>query len=144
MKSKIPKVLSALLMILCFAAFWQCGGGGGGDDDADVTTDGEDMDGVDGVTDADAPGDPTGEDPAAEVEPDADQDAEEDAPGDTVEEDGVEPAPVQPFLSETAGGASLSSANYKLELFVAPVRPVGSTSSASYNLKLGPAGVRSK
>lgn len=38
----------------------------------------------------------------------------------------------------TAGGASLSSENYRFELFIAPVCPVGDLHSANHRLRLGP------
>jgi hypothetical protein len=42
------------------------------------------------------------------------------------------------FVGETAGGGRRTSAHYRLDVFVAPVRPVGERSSTSYQLKLGP------
>ena len=67
-----------------------------------------------------------------------------DGPTDTVEDDGGGPGRTYiPFETETSGGAKISSTNYNLEVFIAPVRPVGSVSSTNYNLKLGPAGIRS-
>lgn len=45
-----------------------------------------------------------------------------------------------PGRSFTAGGATVSSENYRLKLFVAPVQPTGRTQSASYRLQLGPTG----
>lgn len=56
----------------------------------------------------------------------------------------VDAAPVHPEAipgrSFTAGGASVSSENYRLRLFVAPAQPTGRTRSASYRLQLGPTG----
>jgi len=46
------------------------------------------------------------------------------------------------FVSETAGGARLQSASYRMELFVAPVRQVGAGASTNYKLQLGPAALR--
>jgi len=101
-----------------------------------------DADAVDVTGDGDAAADPAGEDAPADgvtdQAGDTPGDATEDAPGEE-----VAPPTVQPFETESAGGAVLTSANYKMELFVAPARPVGSTSSASYKMKLGPGGVRS-
>lgn len=56
--------------------------------------------------------------------------------------DGGPALPGTPFESETAGGGAISSENYTIELYLAPARPVGSTSDASRTIKLGPAGVR--
>ena len=39
----------------------------------------------------------------------------------------------------TAGGASLSSENYRFELFISPVCPTGDLQSQNHRLKLGPA-----
>ena len=46
------------------------------------------------------------------------------------------------FLCETSGGSRASSASYRLELFFAPVPPVGGTTSANYRLQLGPGAAR--
>jgi len=51
-------------------------------------------------------------------------------------------AAAQRFSSETSGGARIESASYRLELFIAPVAPVGATRSASYKLQLGPGALR--
>jgi hypothetical protein len=48
----------------------------------------------------------------------------------------------QRFLSETSGGARIESSSYRLEVFIAPMRPIGSTQSASYKLHLGPGAAR--
>ncbi len=45
----------------------------------------------------------------------------------------------EPFQAFTAGGSSLESPSYRLHLYLAPVRPVGSTASPKYRLTLGPA-----
>ena len=47
-----------------------------------------------------------------------------------------------PSKSVTSGGGSVSSENYRLKLFIAPVRPVGTTSSPNYRVRLGPAGMK--
>ena len=52
------------------------------------------------------------------------------------------PATARQFLSETSGGARLLSSNYRLELFVAPAPPAGSTASSAYRLRLGPGALR--
>jgi hypothetical protein len=49
---------------------------------------------------------------------------------------------VLPFTSSTGGGGALQSDNYTLELYALPTSPVGSTSSSSYVLHLGPGAVR--
>jgi hypothetical protein len=107
-----------------------CGGGGGGraDTDAgdppiDVPTEGEDA--------PDVPED-------TEMDGDAEDPIEEDAEDEEV----VTHTTGTPFSVETAGGAKLTGTSYVLELFVAPVRPVGNVSSTSYDLQLGPAGLR--
>jgi hypothetical protein len=56
------------------------------------------------------------------------------------EDGGVQTA--QGFVSETAGGNRITSSNYRLELFVAPVRPVGAGQSSNYKLQLGPGALR--
>jgi hypothetical protein len=48
----------------------------------------------------------------------------------------------QEFLCLTAGGGSISSSNYDLEVFVAPMQPVGETSGQSYDTRLGPGAIR--
>ena len=45
----------------------------------------------------------------------------------------------QPVASVTAGGGALSSANYRLQVYVAPTTPVGALTSPGYRLQLGPA-----
>lgn len=105
-----------------------------------------DADAVDVTGDGDAVADPVGEDAPVDGVTDQPGDQAGDQPGDAAEDapgEEVAPPTVQPFETESAGGAVLTSANYKMELFVAPARPVGSTSSASYKMKLGPGGVRS-
>jgi hypothetical protein len=66
-------------------------------------------------------------------------------PGDAAGEAGAPVGPGQTVpstVSETGGvGLHLSSKNYRLHLWVAPARPVGSFSSPNYRLRLGPAGV---
>jgi hypothetical protein len=42
----------------------------------------------------------------------------------------------------TSGGAVRSSVNYRLEIFIAPVSPVGTASSQTHTVKLGPATMR--
>jgi hypothetical protein len=74
--------------------------------------------------------------------PDAIDDPLEDVVSDTVDEDVALPPGGNPFQTESAGGGLISSENYTIELFVAPVRPVGTTSNDSYTIHLGPAGMR--
>ena len=72
-----------------------------------------------------------------------------DVPGDTpadiasdvLDEDGVIPPRGSPFQAETAGGGVISTERYTIELFLAPVRPVGKTSNGNYTIELGPAGI---
>ncbi|MBI5479545.1 MAG: hypothetical protein HY906_11845 [Deltaproteobacteria bacterium] len=60
-------------------------------------------------------------------------------PGDAGGDAGVIHA--KPFTSETAGGATVSSANYRVTLFIAPAVPVGSTQSTNYRVGLGPGAI---
>ena len=46
-----------------------------------------------------------------------------------------------PFMSETAGGATVSSANYRVTVFVAPTVPVGAAQSMNYRVGLGPGAI---
>ena len=43
-----------------------------------------------------------------------------------------------PYESLSAGGARLTSPNYKLDVFVAPVAPAGTGVSTTYRVRLGP------
>jgi hypothetical protein len=87
----------------------------------------------------------TGLDVPAEVEDAPDDTGTDtvDAPEDVVEEEAVGPGGSLPFLVESAGGGTLTSEHFTMELFIAPARPVGDVSSESYGLKLGPGGTRS-
>jgi hypothetical protein len=116
------KRLPAPFLILGLVMVLGCAKGGGPRPGPDAETDGWD-DVVDDVP-ADSPGD--GED----VEGDAD-------------DDGGEAGPVHSFVVETSGGARLNSSSYQLEVFVGPVRPVGSATSSSYMIDVGPGAVRS-
>jgi hypothetical protein len=89
----------------------------------------------DGVPDMAADGTPDGA-------PDAAGDPLEDIVSDTVDEDALPPPGGGPFQTESAGGGLISSENYAIELFVAPVRPVGTVSNDNYTIQLGPAGMR--
>jgi hypothetical protein len=73
-----------------------------------------------------------------------DRGAEDAAPDGALADGGDDagPATVPRFLSETSGGARLLSTNYRLELFVAPARPAGATSSPGHRLRLGPGALR--
>jgi hypothetical protein len=64
------------------------------------------------------------------------------AASDALAGDGGGSASASRFLSETAGGARLESASYRMELFVAPVRQTGGGTSTNYKLQLGPAALR--
>lgn len=126
--------MSLIIVMSGFIAWCGCNGGGsGGDDDGDGVTDGIDqgdifMD-VDGITD------PFQDDIIGDTADVTGEDMEE--------EEMISPGEGQPYQCVTSGGALLESDNYKLEVFIAPVRPIGTTSSTNYKLKLGPAGVRS-
>ncbi len=119
MKARLSKFL--LLPLLVLGPAWGCASGGGGGGDA--ATDGEDEDTGADVT-------PDGADVPVETEPDIDEDTPPDA------------SAAIPFYLETSGGALMTSPGHRLELFIGPVRPVGSSSSETYQLKLGPAGIR--
>jgi len=127
---------------LCLAAFFLVGcdgGGGNGRQDADVPVDGVDDGGGDILPESDVIEDPAAEDVAAEDPVDVPM---EDITETVEEEVIITPGEGQPYQCETAGGAFLESDNYQLEVFIAPVRPIGSVSSPSYQLKLGPGSTR--
>jgi hypothetical protein len=151
MMGKLQVICFILLPAAGFTLLWGCDGNGK-KVDADVVdiTDGVDEGGIDFVTDEDVVTDPFVEDAPAPDVPEDGQDGqdgqdmqEEDVIGDVEEEEAVHPGEPQPYQCETAGGAVLTSDNYRLEVFVAPVRPIGNLSSTNYRLKLGPAGLRS-
>jgi len=114
--------LLAPLLVLGLLA-WGCSGAGGGPAFPDTTLD------------------TVGDDTGADTVPDAPADTPTDTDTDT--DAGEGPDTVTPFIAGTSGGARLSSPGYSLELFIAPVGPVGGTSSTNFDLKLGPAGARS-
>ncbi len=107
---------------------WSCGCGS--HDPGTPVPDGTE----DGVPDMVADGAPDG--------PDAVDDPVEDAATDTMDEDAGVPPAGNGFQTESAGGGLISSEHYTIELFVAPVRPTGTTSDDSYTIHLGPAGMR--
>lgn len=131
------KLIDALCLAAASFLIGCDGGGGNGRQDADVVVDGVDDGG------GEVPGDGI-EDPAAEdvaVEDPVDVPTEDVT--ETVEEEIIiTPGEGQPYQCETAGGAFLESDNYRLEVFIAPVRPIGSVSSPTYQLKLGPGSTR--
>jgi hypothetical protein len=113
------------------------GGGNGGHADADVDVIPDPVeDGVEIPQDLDVVPDPLDEDAPVTDTTDA---PSEDV---VVEEIIITPGEGQPYQCETAGGALLESDNYKLEVFIAPVRPIGNIESPGYKLKLGPASTR--
>jgi hypothetical protein len=112
------------LLLPLVVLVWSCGGKEGWQPPVDVPTDGVDVGDVLEDGEADVPADG------------------EDAPGDAGD-DGPTWG-LTPFEVESAGGAKLDSTNFKLEVFVAPVRPVGDIWSTNYKFKLGPAGIRSQ
>jgi len=133
MKNRIPLLLSLIIVMSGFIAWWGCNGGGSGGDDGDGVTDGIDQGDI--FTDVDGITDPFQEDMIGDIPDVTGEDMEE--------EEMISPGEGQPYQCVTSGGALLESDNYKLEVFIAPVRPIGTTSSTNYKLKLGPAGVRS-
>lgn len=140
MTKRLTRFFLMILLFLGLSTAWGCGGCGAGDGpglpDTSIDTGDDDM----GM---DVPAD--GEDtPDAPTDTLTDGDVIEDTPEDTVEEDTTATGAVIPFTSETSGGGRRTSPGYQLELFIGPVRPVGSTSSTNYDLKLGPGGVRSQ
>ena len=74
--------------------------------------------------------------------PVADDDDATDDDDDSADDDDAAPPPVLPFTSSTGGGGTLQSDNFTLELYAFPTEPVGTTSSSSYVLQLGPGAVR--
>ncbi len=59
-------------------------------------------------------------------------------------EGGVEePTSMGSFQSLTSGGAFISSESYHLELFIAPLQPVGNRSSETHRIHYGPGAIRS-
>jgi len=58
--------------------------------------------------------------------------------------DGGDEERARQFQSITSGGAHLSSGHYRLDLFIAPLHPVGSRSSPNYRINYGPGAVRSQ
>ena len=141
MNRKTARSLLTLFLLLGLTVVWGCGGGGGFDPTLDTGTDGGDDDATgDVLTDGE-------DDVPTDVPTDVPMDGEDvptDTPTDVEDDDGGGPGRIYiPFHAETSGGAKISSTNYELELFIAPVRPVGTVSSTNYNLKLGPGGIRS-
>jgi hypothetical protein len=69
-------------------------------------------------------------------------DAAPDGPIDSVGDEAPPPRAV-PFQAVTSGGGRSVSEHYRLEVFIAPVPPVGSGSSEGYAADLGPGATRS-
>ena len=84
---------------------------------------------------------PPGEDPPDDDDVADDDDGADDDDAADDDDSVPEPDPL-PFTSQTGGGAILASEGYGLELFALPVSPVGTTSSSTYRLELGPGAVR--
>ena len=129
MKTRKGTSLAMLALMAVLAASWGlagCGGKSHPDEDGDAGADGDGVTDGEGITDGQE-----------------DIHGEGDVPvdGDVTEGEVTPPAPPQAFETESAGGAKISSEHYKLEIFVAPARPVGSGSSTNYKVKLGPGGV---
>lgn len=123
MLARHMKRLPAPFLILGLVTVLGCAKGGGPRPGPDAESDG--LDDVFEDVPADAPGDG------------------EDMPGDVEDDDGGAGGPVHSFVVETSGGARLNSSSYQLEVFVGPVRPVGSATSSSYMIDVGPGAVRS-
>jgi hypothetical protein len=120
---------SAAVLAVAVLATTGCGGGHGGvQQDGAVLLDAGDAGGAGEAAATDGPGDAL---------PDGGGDG---GGGDGGGDGGTVTA--RRFLSETSGGARIESASYRLELFIAPVPPVGSAQSSSYKLQLGPGGLR--
>jgi hypothetical protein len=117
MKARLSRFLLPSLLVLGPAGGCASGGGGGG---YDTTTDGVD--------------DGTGTDVPVDVPVEGEPDIVGDAPPDG--------SIALPFHMETSGGALMTSPAHRLELFIGPVGPVGSHTSETYALDLGPAGIR--
>ncbi len=101
------------------------------DDTGDVPTDDDDITADDDDT---AP-----DDDDAVDDDDSGTDDDDASPDD--DDDATAPA-VSPFVSSTGGGAHVESDQYKLDLFVAPQTPIGTSESATHRLRLGPAAMR--
>lgn len=133
MRLRHSTVFCTLFLVLGLTMAWGCGGGGGYNPDPDAMTDGVDDTTGDVVTDGDD-----------DAPADAPSDTPGDVPTDVDDDDGGGPSRTyRPFHATTSGGVKASSTHYELEIFVAPTMPVGSGSSTNYNIKVGPAGVRS-
>ena len=133
MNVRHARSLLTLFLVLGLATALGCGGGGGYQPNIDALTDGGD----DGTT-GDVPTDGDDDAPA-----DAPMDSPGDAPTDVGEDGGGDATRTyRPFHVTTAGGDRASSTNYEVELFIAPIMPVGSGASANYNVKIGPAEIR--
>jgi hypothetical protein len=121
MRSSAIIAVAAVLLAAC-----DCGQHKPGTGIPDVVLDVPDDTVVDGLADlSDLPGEVPG-----------------DAAGDVVDEDAGPTMAGSPFRCETSGGGALSSESYSMDLFIGPVRPLGSLSSDNYTMKLGPAGMR--
>jgi len=125
------KHMPAVLLALCLAASTGCGGGGGGPGPEDTSTDTEEED--TGIDQGDVTPDTT--------PPDVTDTEEEGDATDVTEEDPAGHGGTA-FISEGAGGAILTSTHFRLEVFVAPARPLGAGTSTNYSVTLGPAAVR--
>ncbi|MBI5480592.1 MAG: hypothetical protein HY906_17170 [Deltaproteobacteria bacterium] len=125
-------VLGPVLLAVVMLAATGCGGGHGGVQQDAAPLDAGDGGGGGEVAATDGPGDAL---------PDG---ASDGGGGDGGQDGGGDGGTVstQRFLSETSGGARIESASYRLEVFIAPVRPIGSTQSGSYKLQLGPGALR--
>lgn len=120
MITRILRFLFALILALGAAGIAGCGGGAPGGRDDGAVTDGEEDGGGDIVSDQDDGGG-------------GDQDGGVTDGGGKARE----------FKSLTSGGARISSDHYRMDLFIAPIYPVGTASSASYSIKYGPGAIRS-
>ena len=132
--TKMVGALGVPALILGFLIAAGCGGGGGPGPDPDADADDAPADvTADGVDAADVPEDPS---------MDGEEDVEEDVVEDVVDDEVVSHATGRPFSVETAGGAHMSDSTFILDLYIGPARPIGRVSGGSYQLQLGPAGLR--
>jgi hypothetical protein len=121
------RTCAIIALLAGLLAACDCGQNSPGPGLPDVSLDGPDDVSTDGMDDVAG-------DPLEDVAGDA---------GDVLDEDTGSSLGGNPFQCETSGGGMLSSESYSMDLFIGPVRPVGRVSSDNYQMKLGPAGMRS-
>ena len=148
--SRSSPVYLCMLILLALVAVAGCSSGGSTGDQ--TSPDGDADQDIQDIMDEDEPSEadledadkesPDGDiDEAVETDGDAGGDQEE-IPEADMEAESEESAPPLPFTVFTSGGGTVSSENYRLKLFVAPVQPTGSASGSQYKIKLGPGGLQ--